>query len=240
MAMLIADLRLIDANKKAAEMMEFINVDQKISGSRARIARWPVLRRTDGPWHSPLMEAAKVTLVPVDDYLRGELASEVRHEYVAGAVYAMAGASEEHNNLAGNLYVALRSHLRGGPCKVFMVDMKLQLTVGQENVFYYPDLLVACDERDTDRHFKRFPRVVIEVLSPETERTDRREKFMAYTGIVTVEEYVLVAQDRMEVTVFRRAAQWAAEVLRAPGEKLALRAFDFSLGLEVAYEGVKV
>ena len=63
---------------------------------------------------------------------------------------------------------------------------------------------------------------------------------MAYTGIETVEEYILVAQDRMEVTVFRRAAQWAAEVLVAPSEKLALRSIDFTMGLEAVYEGVKV
>ena len=100
--------------------------------------------------------------------------------------------------------------------------------------------MVACDPRDTDRHFKRFPKVLIEVLSPETERTDRREKFMAYTGIETVEEYVLVAQDRMEVTVFRRQARWAAEVLTKPMESLALRSLGFSLGLEAVYEGVKV
>ena len=176
----------------------------------------------------------------VDDYLRGEPLGEVRHEYVAGCVYAMAGASEEHNDLAGNLYTALRAHLRGGPCKVFMVDRKVRRAVGRESVFYYPDLLVACDPRDTDRHFKRFPKVVIEVLSPETERTDRREKFMAYTGIETVEEYVLVAQDRMEVTAFRRAAGWAAEVLTRPQEKLALPSLGFSLEMAAVYEGVKV
>ena len=121
-----------------------------------------------------------------------------------------------------------------------MVDMKVRLAVANDDIFYYPDLLVTCDARDTDRHFKRFPKVVIEVLSPETERTDRREKFMAYLGIETVEEYVLVAQDRREVTVFRRAEQWAAEVLTNPSESLTLRSLDFSLGLESVYEGVKV
>ena len=186
------------------------------------------------------MEAAKLTHVSVEDYLNGEPVSEVRHEYVAGAVYAMAGASEEHNDLAGNLFAALRAHLRGGPCKVFIVDMKVRLAVGREEVFYYPDVLVACDSRDTERHHKRFPKVVIEVLSPETERTDRREKFMAYTGIETLEEYVLVAQDRREVTVFRRAKQWAAEVLKAPGDQLTLSSLNFSASLDAVYEGVKV
>jgi len=186
------------------------------------------------------MEAAKISLVSVSDYLGGEPASEVRHEYVAGAVYAMAGASEEHNDLTLNLASALRSRLRGGSCKVFAVDMKVRMAVGREDIFYYPDLLVACDPRDTDRYWKRFPKVIIEVLSPETERTDRREKFLAYIGIETVEEYVLVAQDRMEVTVFRRTAQWQAEVLTKPAEELALHSIQFKLGLETVYDGVKV
>jgi Uma2 family endonuclease len=152
----------------------------------------------------------------------------------------MAGASEEHNDIALNLATGLRTHLLQGPCKIFMVDMKLRLSVGRESVFYYPDLLVTCDPRDTDRHFKQFPKVIIEVLSPETERTDRREKFLAYTGLETVEEYVLVAQDRIEVTAFRRSAQWAAELLSTQSEKLALSSLNFSLSLEAVYRGVKV
>lgn len=71
---------------------------------------------------------------------------------------------------------------------MFAVDMKVRMAVGRDDIFYYPDLLVACDARDTDRYWKRFPKVIIEVLSPETDRTDRREKFLAYTGIETVEE----------------------------------------------------
>jgi Uma2 family endonuclease len=184
--------------------------------------------------------AAGVNLVSVEDYLHDEPLSDVRHEYVAGVVYAMAGASEEHNDIALNLATALHAHLRGGPCKVFMVDMKMRLAVGRESVFYYPDLLVCCDPRDTERHFKQFPKVIIEVLSPETERTDRREKFMAYTPIETVEEYILVAQDRIEVTVFRRATQWAADVLVAPAEKLLVPSIGFAIELSAVYEGVKV
>src|SRR5262245_33555661 len=120
----------------------------------------------------------------------------------------MAGASEEQNFIATNLLAALHAHLRGQPCRVFMADMKVRLFISSDDVFYYPDLMVACDARDTDRYFKRYPRVLIEVLSPETERTDRREKFLSYTGIETLEEYVLVAQDRQQVTLFRRSRQW--------------------------------
>jgi Uma2 family endonuclease len=98
---------------------------------------------------------AKRETVTVEDYLSGELRSETRHEYLGGSVYAIAGASEEHNLIATNLAAALHAHLRGKPCLVFIVDMKVRLLVARDDVFYYPDLMVACDPRDTDRYFKR-------------------------------------------------------------------------------------
>jgi len=186
------------------------------------------------------MEAVeKRGAVTVEDYLSGELRSETRHEFLGGAVYAMAGASEEHNFIATNLLAALHSHLRGQPCRVYMADMKVRLLISSDDVFYYPDLLVACDPRDTDRYFKRYPKVLIEVLSPDTERTDRREKFLSYTGIETLEEYVLVAQDRREVTVFRRSRQWQPEILGQPEQALELASLGFTVPLSMIYERVR-
>lgn len=187
------------------------------------------------------MQAVKdVALVSVKDYLAGEPASESRHEYLGGAVYAMAGASKEHNTIAGNLFAAFHAHLRGKTCRAFMADLKVRLEVAQEDIFYYPDLVVVCDPRDTDRYFTCFPKVLVEVLSPDTERIDRREKFLSYTQIETLEEYVLVAQDRMEITVFRRANNWTPEVTRQSDGALRLASLDFSLPLKDVYENVKV
>ena len=101
-------------------------------------------------------------------------------------------------------------------------------------------MMVACDPRDTDRFFKCFPRVLIEVLSDTTERTDRREKLLSYTRIDTLEEYVLVAQDRPEITVFRRGASWQPEVLRLAEQSLRLPSIDFTMSLSAIYEGVKL
>src|SRR6266536_6049488 len=163
------------------------------------------------------MEAVKqAERVGVEDYLTGERDSPVRHEYVGGAVYAMAGASDEHIALCMNLAFALRSQLRGKPCRVQMSEGKARLRVAEEEIFYYPDVMVAGDPRDTGRYFKRYPRVLIEVLSETTERIDPREKFLSYRQIETLEEYVLVAQDKMEVTVFRREFQWQPEVSLQP------------------------
>lgn len=183
---------------------------------------------------------AKSALLTVEEYLAGEPASEVRHEYLGGTVYAMAGASLKHNSISLNLATSLRSHLRGTPCGTFIADVKVRLNVATNDIFYYPDVMVACDARDTDEFFKRFPKVLIEVMSESTERIDRREKFLSYTQIETLEEYVLVAQDRMEVTLFRRANGWKPEVLNKPEQSLVLASLEFSLPLSGVYEGVKV
>jgi Uma2 family endonuclease len=181
----------------------------------------------------------KAWAISVEDYLAGELRSKERHEYLGGLVYAMAGASVAHNTVSLNLASALRTHLRGGPCRVYMADLKLRLQISDEDVFYYPDVMVACDSRDTDPYSKRFPRVLIEVLSPDTEQTDRREKFLSYIQIETLEEYILVAQDKMEVTVFRRATKWRPEIVQKPDELLRADSLDFKLPLNLVYEGVR-
>lgn len=187
-----------------------------------------------------MQAAQRAEFVTVEDYLAGEPHGEVRHEFLGGVVYAMAGASDEHIALSLNVAFALRSQLRGRPCRVLMTDAKVRLQLAGEDVFYYPDVMVACDPRDTDRYFKRYPKVLIEVLSETTEPIDRREKFLSYRQIETLEEYVLVAQDKMEVTLFRRANHWQPEVLRQPEQPLRLASLDFSLPLSAVYEGVKV
>ena len=85
-------------------------------------------------------------LVSVEDYLEGEQLSEIRHEYIGGRIYAMAGASDDHNRIVGNIYSALHQLLRGKRCEPFMQDMKLRIPSGQ--AFYYPDVLVACNPAD--------------------------------------------------------------------------------------------
>ena len=187
------------------------------------------------------MQAAKaLPLLSSEDYLEQERESALRHEFVGGVAYAMAGASEEHNIIAGNLHAALHAHLRGKPCRVFMVDLKIRLKVLETDIFYYPDLMVVCDPHDDDRYFKRHPRVLIEVLSKETEHTDRREKFLNYTQIGSLEEYILVAQDRMEVTVFRRANNWAPVMVTERDDVLAMECLGFELSVASIYEGVKL
>lgn len=175
--------------------------------------------------------------VKVDEYLEGELVSEVRHEYIGGQVYAMSGASEAHNVLSGNLHAALHQHLRGKPCKVFIADMKVRLNIAQDDIFYYPDLLVTCDPADDAKYYKSQPVVLVEVLSPSTERLDRREKFLSYQRLPSLQEYVLVDQEKMAVTLFRRETDWKPEHLGA-GDHLNLDSVEFGISLTDLYEDV--
>jgi len=122
----------------------------------------------------------KPHFVGMDDYLAGEEASKVKHEYLGGVVYAMSGGSVEHNQIAGNTYSALRSHLRGNPCRVFMADVKIHIEVAGEDLFCYPDIMVGCDPRDSHRLFLSYLRILAEVRSDSTERVDRYEKRVNY------------------------------------------------------------
>ena len=172
----------------------------------------------------------------MDDYLTGELVAEVRHEYFGGRVFPMPGASDDHNRIAGNLFLALGNYLEGHVCEVFSNDMKART---HSQVFYYPDVMVGCDPRDTDNLYLRFPKLLIEVLSEATERLDRREKRWSYQTIESLEEYVLVAQDRVEFTVFRRANEWQPEVLTQLDQLARFVSLDFSMPLSSIYEGVR-
>jgi len=111
----------------------------------------------------------------------------------------------------------------------------VRLRIANEDIFYYPDMVVTCDLRDTDEYYVNYPKVLIEVLSPDTERIDRREKFSSYTQIESLVEYILVAQDQMEVTVFRRANNWRPEVANQPQQQLRVESLGFAVPLSAIY-----
>lgn len=173
-------------------------------------------------------------VVSVADYLADEESADCRHEYLAGEVYAMSGASARHNTICLNLAAALHRHLTGGPCRVFMSDLKVHLRNAGEEYFYYPDVMVACRPDDTASHSRDHPCVLVEVMSPTTERTDRREKLFAYQQIAALEEYVLIAQDNIELAVHRRADGWVASRPTAEGI-LELKSIGFVLPVAALY-----
>src|SRR5258707_12833810 len=161
-------------------------------------------------------------LISGGDYLEGEILSEIRREYVAGKVYAMAGASDDHNRISINIVSQLVERPRGKRCEPFGADMKLKMP--DSEAFYYPDALITCDPSDSAAYFRERPTVVFEVLSPDTERIDQREKRFAYSLIPSLKVYVIVSQDESELTILRRGkrGQWVSQVLigRDSGLKL--------------------
>lgn len=146
---------------------------------------------------------ARPARISVDDYLDDETRIDIKHEYLDGEVVAMGGASAKHGLVAGGLYAALLPHARRKGCQLFMADMKLRVDHADQTYFYYPDLLLACDREDREPYYRRRPCLVVEVLSPGTERIDRREKLFAYQTIPSLREYLLVDPDKRCVEVYR-------------------------------------
>ena len=180
--------------------------------------------------------ARKLFISPVE-YLEGEKVARVRHEYVDGDVYAMAGGTKAHNQVAGNFYGLLRAHLRGTPCRVFIGDVKVHVAWDWRERFYYPDVVVGCEAGDTDPYVVEQPKLVVEVLSDSTERDDRSDKFYAYRRLTSLEEYVLVAQEVRRVEVSRRETGWDLEVYETDGN-FSLGSVGLDLTLAEVYEGV--
>ena len=177
------------------------------------------------------------------EYLEGEQRSDIRHEYLAGQVFAMAGAGENHNRIAGNLFFHLRAATRGKPCGVFISDMKLR--VEQNDAYYYPDVMLTCDPADSESLYKRSPCLVVEVLSPSTEAIDRREKLMAYRNLSSLRYYLLVAQEKRQVECHMRDAEnhWWLTVCDNEGEgalEIVCGDLKVNFSLNDIYEDVRL
>ncbi len=172
-----------------------------------------------------------------DDYLQWEEQQEEKHEYVDGKVYAMAGANEDHIDITNNLTVILSNHLRGKDCKLFPSDMRLN--IASKKIYYYPDLLVTCDERDRfNKKQKNYPCLIIEVLSESTESKDRGVKFANYQTIQSLQEYVLISQWEQRVEVFRRNGKfWLLQTYTA-GESIELQSINLQISMDAIYEDV--
>lgn len=174
-----------------------------------------------------------------EEYLLLERASEIRHEYLDGFVYAMAGESPEHSMICFNLVVVLGSQLRDKPCRGFSPNMKVR--TDESGLYAYPDLAVVCGEplfHDERRDVLTNPAVVFEVLSPSTEAYDRGEKFLRYrTHLATLTDYVLVTQSKAFIEHFSRQpdGSWLYTATSGEAESLYLASIDCRLPLAEIY-----
>jgi Uma2 family endonuclease len=164
-----------------------------------------------------------------EEYLQGELVAEFKHEFIDGEVFAMAGASEAHNLLAGNIFAELKNQLKGTPCRTFIADMKVKVA----NDFFYPDVMVVCQEDDAFDYCKQSPIIIVEVLSPSTRKFDKTAKRLKYQNIPTLEEYVLIDQTIAEIDVFRKKEHWQSSYYYL-GDEITFE----SLGVTVLVEDI--
>jgi Uma2 family endonuclease len=157
-----------------------------------------------------------------EDYLQGEPLAETKHEYIDGEVHAVADASENHNLLSVNMASELRNQLKGTPCRTFMADMKVK--VGLD--FFYPDVMVVCQKDNENEYYKNSPVIIVEILSKSTRRFDQTDKRLRCQKIPSLEEYVLIEQDKGEIQVFSKKDHW--------------QSFYYYLGDEITFSSLGV
>ncbi len=174
----------------------------------------------------------------VEEYLEWEPQQEVRYEYFYGEVFAMTGGTIPHNDIALNLYTALRPYLRSRGCRVNVSDVKLQLS--SQKQYYYPDLIVSCDPQDLNaRKFIQHPKLLVEVLSPGTSAKDRDEKFTYYLRIPSLQEYILIDSEKISVERYCRGEgrMWLYYPYTS-GDIITLSSIEFEFPIELLYEDV--
>ncbi len=179
-----------------------------------------------------MASATEVPRFTPEQYLALERKADYKSEYRDGFIWAMAGASREHNLIAGNLHGEIRSQLKGRPCEVYTSDMRLR--VSPTGLYTYPDVMAVCGEPqflDDEVDTLLNPSMIAEILSPSTESYDRGNKFDQYRQLTSLREYVMIAQDKVLVERYtRQGEEWLLTVFRNLDETLPLT----SIGCEIA------
>jgi len=177
--------------------------------------------------------AKKIDTISIDEYLQGELNSQIKHELIDGDVYAMAGASGNHERISGNIYRKFGNHLEGNPCEPFGSDMKVNVN----SDFFYPDVIVDCHFDESQPYYTKTPVIIVEVLSKSTRKTDETIKRMSYQSIPSLQEYVLIEQDFVDIEVVRRAEGWQSKHYFL-GDEITFESIDLNLSVEEIYQRV--
>ena len=179
-------------------------------------------------------------LTSIEDYLEGEQRGDTKHEFLAGQVVAMVGATRSHALIAGSLHAALLPAARRKGCQLFMADMKVRIDHADESYFYYPDVVLSCATADKHPLYTALPCLIVEVLSPSTERIDTREKLFAYRLLPSLREYLLLRQDCVQADLYQLSneGRWQHTVFTQADEMLALRCLDVAVSLHDVYADV--
>ena len=170
-----------------------------------------------------------------EEYLEMESASPVKHEYIGGYIHAMTGTSDAHNFISLNIASILRNHLKSSPCRVFMADVKAKLE--QADAFYYPDVMVSC-EQAPNPYYREQPCLIVEVLSSSTAKFDSGDKRRDYQSLPSLQEYVLVSQECMDVRVWRHEESGWTVTIYTDGSTVPLTSVGLEIPIEQIYEDV--
>lgn len=179
-------------------------------------------------------------MLSVEEYLRLEETSPVKHEYVAGEVYALAGVSRRHNRIVVNLTLHFARATQGSGCRISVVDVKLH---ADDDVYYYPDVMVACGPEPENAYLEDAPCLVVEVTSASTEAIDRREKLAVYRRMASLRDYLVVDQERRRVEHHWRDTDgvwWRDDVVGHGTLTLASAQVGGPLTLEEIYAGTNL
>jgi len=169
-----------------------------------------------------------------EEYLRTEMISDVKREYIDGHVYAMSGAKRNHNLLAGNIFREFSNHLKNTHCNTYIADMKVKS--GSKN-YFYPDVVVECGDATGDEYFTESPVIIVEVLSQSTRKNDLTTKFLRYINIPTLKEYVLIEQDVVSIQVFRKSNDWKADYY-CLNDAVTFESIELTLTVEDIYDRI--
>jgi Uma2 family endonuclease len=179
-----------------------------------------------------------LTYITAAEYLKSERGAEIKHEYVDGEVYAMAGENRRHNRITSNFMLSFRDFLSETNCETYFEGVKVQAS---QSTFYYPDVLVTCEtENEDDNYVIKFPCLIIEVLSPSTAATDKREKLIVYKLIESLQEYAIVWQEEMRVELHRRRDKgWLTFFHTQPEDEVEFASINFQTTVAEIYRGIK-
>jgi len=172
--------------------------------------------------------------ISVEDYLQGELISESKHEYIDGYVYAMAGTSINHGRIASNLVGEFQQHLKNTPCDVLTADFKVNVN---RRKFFYPDVVVICNHDNENEYCTENPILIVEILSDATQRKDRTLKRLAYQSLPSLQKYILIEQDFVDVEVSCRSANWDSHHYFL-GDEIYFASLDLTLSVTEIYRRV--
>jgi len=231
---MLGAMTTVDEIKRAIQLLNFDGKHEVLSWLEGFIDSLYTASNINEP--QPIHAILNPPLMTFEEFLEFSEQSALRYEFVNGVVHAMTGASIAHNWVAARLFSAADTHMKGGPCRAFPAGTNLRIQSDTDDIEYVPDLMVACNPEEWTDQWVRNPKLVAEVLSPSTQRIDRREKALIYRQVKSIEEYLLLEQSEPKVTALRRANEWRPQIYTGTEAVLELRSIGLSVPLEQIYE----